>query len=55
VNGTPESTLYLVTIGALYLIVKSVSVIHSNHFIDEYLPKGSWQKPAASQATDQAN
>ena len=54
VNGTPESTLYLVTLGALYLIMKSISVIHSNHFIDEYLPKGNWQKPAASQATDQA-
>ena len=34
----PVNTIYLVGIPALYLYVKITAIIHSNHFIGEYIP-----------------
>jgi hypothetical protein len=51
--GTRESMSYLVLLGILFLIIKSISVIHSNHFIDEFIPKDSQLKRAASGGKEQ--
>jgi hypothetical protein len=51
-NGTRESMVYLVLVGASVLLIKVISVIHSNHFIDEFIPKDNWQKPAAPQSRE---
>jgi TM2 domain-containing membrane protein YozV len=34
----PVNKIYLVGIPAIYLYVKITAIIHSNHFIDEYIP-----------------
>jgi hypothetical protein len=30
---------YLAVMGAVYLAVKTISVIHSTHFIEEFIPR----------------
>ncbi len=47
-NDTQESILHLVLLGVIFLIVKSIAVIHSNHFIDEFIPKDKKLRPLAS-------
>ena len=37
-NGVQGSLFYVVTLSAIYLIIKIISVIHSNHFIYEFIP-----------------
>ena len=38
-NGVQESLFYAVALSAIYLIIKIISVIHSNHFIYEFIPQ----------------
>jgi hypothetical protein len=47
-NGSQESILLLVILGAVFLIQKIIAVIHSNHFIDEFIPRDTKLKPASS-------
>jgi hypothetical protein len=52
-NGTRESMVYLVLIGVVILIIKIISVIHSNYFIDEFIPKDRQLKRAVSGGKEQ--
>ncbi len=45
VNGVEESLYYAVTLSAIYLIIKIISVIHSTHFTSEFIPKDKTLKP----------
>ena len=47
-NGTRESIVYMVLLGVIFLIIKIISIVHSNHFIDEFIPRDKRLKPAAS-------
>jgi hypothetical protein len=38
-NGVQGSLFYGVALSAIYLIIKIISVIHSNHFIYEFIPR----------------
>jgi len=38
-NGVQGSLFYAAALSAIYLIIKIISVIHSNHFIYEFIPK----------------
>ena len=38
-NKVEGSIKYLALMGAIYLVVKIISVIHSTHFIDEFIPR----------------
>ncbi|MEJ2284378.1 MAG: hypothetical protein P8X85_12370 [Desulfobacterales bacterium] len=37
-NQAPVNTIYLVVIPALYLYIKITAIIHSNHFIADFIP-----------------
>ena len=39
INKVQGSIKYLALMGAIYLAVKIISVIHSTHFIDEFIPR----------------
>ena len=39
INKIQGSIKYLAMMGAIYLAVKTISVIHSTHFIDEFIPR----------------
>ena len=45
-KGVQGSLYYLASLAAIYLIIKIISVIHSNHFIYEFIPKDKELKPA---------
>jgi hypothetical protein len=47
-NGVQGSLYYLAPLAAIYLSIKIISVIHSNHFIYEFIPKDKEPKPASS-------
>lgn len=38
-NKVEDSMKYLAVMGAVYLAVKTISVIHSTHFIEEFIPR----------------
>ena len=38
-NKVEGSTIYLVVLGAIFLVAKIISVIHSTHFIEEFIPR----------------
>ena len=38
-NKVEGSMKYLAVMGAVYLVVKTISVIHSTHFIEEFIPR----------------
>ena len=38
-GGVQDSTLYLAIFGAAFVIVKIISVIHSTHFVQEFIPR----------------
>ncbi len=44
-NQVPVNLMYLVVIPVLYLYIKITAVIHSNHFIDEFIPTHKDIKP----------
>jgi hypothetical protein len=46
-NGSRDSILLLVALGAIFLIQKIIAVIHSNHFIDEFIPRDKKLQPSS--------
>jgi hypothetical protein len=44
-NGSQDSVILLVVLGAVFLVQKIIAVIHSNHFIDEFIPRDKTLKP----------
>jgi hypothetical protein len=54
-NGPQESTLLLVILGATYLIQKIIAVIHSSHFVDEFIPKDKKLKPVSARKAKKQN
>ncbi len=46
-NGSRDSILLLVILGAIFLVQKIIAVIHSNHFIDEFIPRDKKLKPVS--------
>ena len=49
-KGVAGSLVYAVVLSAIYLIIKIVSVIHSTHFIGEFIPKDTKLKPLGPSA-----
>lgn len=47
-NGSQDSIFLLLILGAVFLIQKIIAVIHSSHFIDEFIPKDKKLKPASA-------
>ena len=47
-NGSQDSIILLVVLGAVFLAQKIIAVIHSNHFIDEFIPRNKKLKPVSS-------
>lgn len=54
-NGIENSMVYLLVLGAIYVAVKIISVIHSTHFIAEFIPrkKEIQANPAAARSRPQ--
>ena len=49
-NGSQDSVILLVVLGAVFLVLKIIAVIHSNHFIDEFIPRDKTLKPNSVQS-----
>jgi hypothetical protein len=49
-KGVKESLYYAVALSAIFLIIKVISVVHSTHFIGEFIPKGKNLKPIGPSA-----
>ena len=47
-NDSQESLFLLVILGAAFLILKIIAVIHSSHFIDEFIPGNKKLKPTSA-------
>ena len=47
-SGSQESIFLLVILVAAFLIQKIIAVIHSSHFIDEFIPRDKKLKPASA-------
>lgn len=45
-NDSQESIFLLIILGAVFLILKIIAVIHSSHFIEEFIPRDKKLKPA---------
>ena len=52
-KGVEESLYYVAALSAIYLIIKIISVVHSTHFIGEFIPKDKKLKPVGSAAKKQ--
>ena len=50
-NSSQDSVFLLVILGAVFLIQKIIAVIHSTHFIDEFIPRDKQLKPASAPKT----
>ena len=50
-NQVPVNTIYLVVIPALYLYIKITAIIHSNHFIADFIPTKKNIVPGRSKRT----
>ena len=46
-NGFQDSVLLLMLLGAIFIAQKIIAVIHSNHFIEEFIPKDKTLKAVA--------
>jgi hypothetical protein len=44
-NGSQDSLILLAVLGAVFLVQKIIAVIHSNHFIDEFIPRDKTLDP----------
>ncbi len=39
ITKTENRTIYLAALGAIFVVVKIISVIHSSHFVEEFIPR----------------
>jgi hypothetical protein len=55
-NKVEGSMLHLTLLGAIFLVVKIISVIHSTHFIEEFIPRKKQieANPAAAKSRSQS-
>jgi hypothetical protein len=52
-NDSQESIFLLIILGAVFLILKIIAVIHSSHFIDEFIPRNKKFKPTRARKARQ--
>jgi hypothetical protein len=52
-KNVKESLYYLIPLALIYLAVKSISLIHATHFIDEFIPKEKLLKPNGNSSTNE--